>query len=263
MKLIYSCVFFQAEYLDLLSLLLKSLTLYGNMEDDTDYLVICNDSLRPRVETLFKDLDIRRGKLWCLPLTTKFEACYSRLLIFDYPEIERYHKILYLDCDILIPNDIGRIFDTVMDEKLHVKEEGHNNHPYLGFLWGAELFEKDNPNTEAFTSGILCFQNTLIIKNLFSTIVQHIRDHIEKGLPEPVTYDQPFLIYHAIRQNLVDHKRLDRLVVNHNGVNYPYQEESISHFPGPDFVGNHSHKLKRMKEYFDLVLQKKKSISLN
>jgi len=36
------------------------------------------------------------GKIWCIDLKTKFEAGYSRLKIFNYPNINLYRKILYL-----------------------------------------------------------------------------------------------------------------------------------------------------------------------
>ena len=38
-----------------------------------------------------------------------FEACYSRLKIFEYSDINKYDKILYLDYDILITNNLSNI----------------------------------------------------------------------------------------------------------------------------------------------------------
>ena len=41
--IVYSCVFFDEKYINLIDLLLKSYKLFGNSSDNIDYLVICND----------------------------------------------------------------------------------------------------------------------------------------------------------------------------------------------------------------------------
>ena len=40
--IIYSCVFFNETYINLINLLLKSYKLFGNSSGDVDYLIICN-----------------------------------------------------------------------------------------------------------------------------------------------------------------------------------------------------------------------------
>ena len=98
-KIIYSCVFFNEKYIELIQLLLKSYKLFGNSTENIDYLIICNPNFKNKIQLLFDKLNIN-GKIWCLDLETIFEAGYSRLKIFDYPLINDYDKILYLDCNI-------------------------------------------------------------------------------------------------------------------------------------------------------------------
>ena len=43
MNLIYSCIFFNEEYIELLDLLLKSFAIFGNCDENTKYLV--NDTI--------------------------------------------------------------------------------------------------------------------------------------------------------------------------------------------------------------------------
>ena len=62
-------------------------------------------------------------KIWCINLKTIFEAGYSRLKIFDYPCINLYNKILYLDCDILVTNSINNILDFQLENKLYALKE--------------------------------------------------------------------------------------------------------------------------------------------
>ena len=126
---IYSCVFFNEMYLNLINLLLTSYKLFGNFSEDIDYLIICNPNFQTKIQAIFDNLNIN-GKIWCLDLNTKFEACYSRLKIFDYPNINLYNKILYLDCDILVTNSINNILDFQLENKLYALKEGNTNHPY-------------------------------------------------------------------------------------------------------------------------------------
>ena len=44
-KLIYSCLFFNMDYLKLLKLLLRSFSLFGNASDDIDYLINMKETI--------------------------------------------------------------------------------------------------------------------------------------------------------------------------------------------------------------------------
>ena len=121
-KLIYSCVFFQEKYINLIEILLKSYIYYGKPKIDITYLIITNEKFKSKIQNIFDKLEIN-GKIWCLELNTLFEAGYSRLKIFDYPEIYRYSKILYLDCDILVTNNVNNILNFDIENKLYTLEE--------------------------------------------------------------------------------------------------------------------------------------------
>ena len=116
--IIYSCVFFNKKYINLVNLLLKSYKLFGNASDDIDYLVICNPNFQKKIQAIFDNLNIS-GKIWCIDLKTSFEGCYSRLKIFDYTNINLYNKILYLDTDIIISNSINEILDFEMKKNIY------------------------------------------------------------------------------------------------------------------------------------------------
>ena len=46
--IIYSCVFFNETYINLINLLLKSYKLFGNSSCDVDYLIICNPDFQKK-----------------------------------------------------------------------------------------------------------------------------------------------------------------------------------------------------------------------
>ena len=241
--LIYSCVFFNQKYIDLIHLLLKSYTLFGNAPNEVDYLIICSPHFQKDIQAIFDTLHIK-GKIWCLDLKTKFQAGYSRLKIFAYQHIDQYKKILYLDCDILVTNSISNILNFQLKNKLYSLEEGNTKHVYFG----KQFFDK-NPNLTAFTSGILLFNNHIIIKDLFRKILSHIQNHIHKKLPIPVCLDQPFIIYHAVKDNLYDNQKLINIVVN-NPSNFNH--ETISHFPGGP--GDYERKIVKMSQFMKNVI---------
>ena len=242
-NIIYSCVFYNEKYIKLINLLLKSYKLFGYSSDDIDYLIICNTNFQKQIQAIFDNLNIR-GVIWCIDLKTKFEAGYSRLKIFDYPNINLYNKILYLDCDILVTNSINNILDFQLEDKLYTLQEGNTSHEY----WGSNFFD-NNPNCVAFTSGILLFNNNIIIKDLFSQILLHIHNHIDSELPIPICLDQPFIVYHAVKNNLYNNQKLIDLVIN-NPRNF--NNETISHFPGGP--GNYESKIVKMSSYMNTMM---------
>ena len=248
--IIYSCVFFNEKYIHLINLLLKSYKLFGNAPDDVDYLIICHTSFHNKIQSIFDNLNIS-GKIWCIDLKTKFEAGCSRLKIFDYPDINLYNKILYLDCDILITNSINNILDFQLENKLYTLEEG-NTGTYDA--WGRQFFEffrVKNPNCSAFTSGILLFNNNIIIKDLFSQILFHIHNHITNMLPIPSCLDQPFIVYHAVKNNLYNNQKLINIAIN-NPDNF--NNETISHFEGGP--GWYENKIVKMTNYMRDIMFK-------
>ena len=246
--IIYSCVFFNEKYIDLINLLLKSYKHFGNSSDDVDYLIICNPNFQKKIQAIFDNLNIS-GKIWCIDLKTKFEAGYSRLKIFDYPDINLYNKILYLDCDILVTNSINNILDFQLENKLYALKENCHRYFHCNFFTDEEyeLLDKNS----VFSSGILLFNNNIIIEDLFSQILLHINNHITGNSPVPVCLDQPFIIYHAVKNNLYDNQKLINIVIN-NPINL--NNETISHFPGGP--GNYESKIVKMTNYMKNVMFK-------
>jgi len=239
--IIYSCVFFNEKYIHLINLLLKSYKLFGNSSDDVNYLIICNPNFQKKIQAIFDNLNIS-GKIWCIDLKTKFEAGYSRLKIFDYPDINLYNKILYLDCDILVTNSINNILDFQLENKLYaLKEYCHRNfHCQLFTDEEYELLDKNS----AFSSGILLFNNHKVIKDLFSQILLHIHNHITSDLPIPFCLDQPFIVYHAVKNNLYNNQKLINMVINNPN---NFNNETISHFPGGP--GHYESKIVKITNY--------------
>tara|TARA_B100000401_G_scaffold436142_1_gene379068 strand:+ start:2332 stop:4014 length:1683 start_codon:yes stop_codon:yes gene_type:complete len=241
--IIYSCVFFNEKYINLANLLLKSYKLFGNSSDDVDYLIICNPELKDKIQDIFDSLHIN-GKIWCIKLKSIFEVGYSKLQIFNYPYINSYNKILYLNYNVLITNSIHNILDLPLDNKLYAPQEGNTNND----LWGKQFFD-NNPNCSAFTSDILLFNNNTIINKLFSQILLHINSHIKNNSSMSHLLDQPFIVYHAIKDNVYDNKQLTNIVINNPN---HYNNETICHFTGGP--GEYESKIIKMTNYMKNIM---------
>tara|TARA_B100000674_G_scaffold137938_1_gene107604 strand:- start:4341 stop:5375 length:1035 start_codon:yes stop_codon:yes gene_type:complete len=251
MNLIYSCVFFQESYIELISILLKSFVIFGNQSEDTDYLIVCSSDFQERIANLFETLGID-GKIWCLEATTMFEAAYTRLKIFNYPQIERYQKLLYLDCDILVTDSVDKVFDLQKQDQLYVLQEQFHRWNHCWFFRESEMHSVCHD--DVFTSGIILFPNSETIKKLFNHILGHIKFHIQNNFQIPYCLDQPFIVYHAITQQLYNNVSLATVAINNPS---RFERKSICHFPTS--VGHSQSKRQLMYEYFKYYISSLKT----
>jgi len=180
------------------------------------------------------------------------KACKARLDIFNLPSIISYNKILYLDTDIVIKDDINKVFDVCKEDILYVLEEG-DIFSETNF-WGKILFNNDIMNnkdihnyedTSAFTSGILLFNNCEKIKYLFDKINENI---ILKPYKDSF-HDQPYIVYTAFKHNLYNNKILKSYVVNND--DNIHSDKVIHHFSGRP--GGYEHKIHNMTIFLNNI----------
>jgi len=222
-KCIFCCVFSQEKYVEMFYILLESIFIFGNLEN-TDILVYTSSVFMEKI----KNSHLFDSKI-------KFEindtydnidkACKARLDLFHLDSVKNYNKILYLDTDIIIKDDINKVFDVCVEDILYVLEEGEIDSDTD--FWGKTLFVDDiYPDKSAFTSGILLFNNCKKISDLFDEINEDIR----KRPYNFSCYDQPYIVYNAFKYNLYNNKILKTLAVNND--HNIHSDKVIHHFPG-------------------------------
>jgi len=242
MNCIFVSVFTQKEYVNMLYLLLESIFIYGNLDDNTNILIYTS--------TQFMNI-IKKSHLYCVEKMV-FEindtydsidkACKARLNVFNLSSITNYNRVLYLDIDILVKNDINKLFDICNEDILYVLEESVIDHE--SDYWGKTLFgnEINNYNDKrAFTSGILLFNNCEKIKELFEIINKDIINRYHHF------HDQPYIVYNAFKYNLYNNKILKSLVCNNN--NNIHSDKVIHHFPGGP--GSYTAKIVNMTKFLN------------
>ena len=258
-KLVYFCVFHNKGYMELLKILLLTLKIFSKT-DTIDFLVFTSIEFESLVTEISAVLDI--------PIKTKLfefnslhEAACARLFIFDYEHIYDYNKILYLDTDIVIQNDILRIFDIYIGEKLYAVQEYDLNGEGHG-AWFFDFTTIDK-NTPGINSGVLLFRNTPIISKIFNDIKRHISNLKKTQSLIPLCMDQPFIIYHFFKNNMYN-SQLMRKYVFLSELNPPpnttsYSEITFCHFVWP--IGNTWHKKERMIKYTQDLLNNYNAVS--
>ena len=247
MNCIFICVFNNENYVKMLYLLLESLYIYGNISENITILIytstlFMNKIIKSNLLTKYIHFEINDNYI------TIDSACKARLDLFTLVSIRKYNKILYLDTDILIKEDIHKIFDIAKDDILYVLEEGIINDN--SEFWGKSLFGNEVNNYRdktAFTSGILLFNNCEKIKDLFQKIKIHLTHNNNKGF-----HDQPYIVYNAFKYNLYNNKILKSYTINND--DNIHSNKVIHHFPGgPGIYETKITKmnvfLKELKEY--------------
>ena len=242
------CVFHQESYITLLKLLITSISVKANIKKETtDILIITSKSFQPLIQ---KELEAFNLPLhyYILDLYTLMESSCCKLKIFQYNEIDKYQKILYLDTDVLINSDVNVLFDIeISSEKLHALEEGNIGHDYN--YWGKQFFDftKFNSNSPAFSAGVFYFMNSLSIKKLFEDTNAHIATYLIENKPIPVCLDQPFLVYNSFIQDKYENQFMKKYLENNPSiVNY---EKIIYHFPGGP--GHYASKYEKMTSFWE------------
>ncbi len=236
MNCVFCCVFNQEGYVDMFYLLLESLLLYGNLAKSNTHIIVYTS-------TAFMHM-IKQSVFYTDHIifelndtyTCVDDACKSRLDFFDLPSTILYDKVVYLDIDILVKDDIKKVFDVCKDDILYVLEEGKLTTSPDDHYGGKTLFGNDfslYDDITAFTSGILLFHNCQKIKDLFNIIKQDITQR-------PYCFschDQPYIVYNAFKYSLYNNKILKSLVVN-NDYNIR-SNKVIHHFPGGPGIYKH------------------------
>ena len=246
MNCIFCCVFNQKQYVDMFFILLESLFIYGDLGFDTNILVYTSTHFMKIIKQshLFDDVKVK------FEINDTYDnidkACKARLDLFNLPSITNYSKILYLDTDILIKDDINKVFNVCKEDLLYVLEEGGIDSDTD--FWGKSLFgnEIDNYNDKtAFTSGILLFNNCEKMRNLFIKINEDIINRPHNF----ACFDQPYIIYNAFKYNLYNNKELISFAVNNDtNINSNYV---IHHFPGGP--GVYQHKIVAMTNFLNNI----------
>lgn len=248
------CVFHNRNYLKLLELLLASMKVFSRTENFLfDILVMTNPDFENEVRHISELVQIP-VKIHLCDFKTLHESSCARLYIHDYSEIDSYEKILYIDTDIIVQNDLTPLLSEPLEDKIYALSEGTIEHEYHGG-WYFD-FSKIDKNLPGMNGGILLFPNTPTIRTLMKECIQHIEGDKAANKPMPACLDQPFLNYHFVKADCYDVSLMTKYAMIYciNPPSPPSEPTTIAlcHFVWP--IGNALHKLGRMKNHVTHLL---------
>jgi lipopolysaccharide biosynthesis glycosyltransferase/predicted O-methyltransferase YrrM len=197
--LIYMCTFHDKKYVEMLRLLLFSIKRIMDLKT-FDILILTDNILEPVIQDIstLLDMDIKTHVIE--GITTAAAASAAKLTIFEYPHIDKYDRVLYLDTDIIVQHDISSLLTMPLEDRLYAKEEGT-----IGEVYHGEWFFDFNTivrNIPGFNAGQFLFRNTPTMKRVFRDTYNFMNNAIEQNHRIPVCYEQPYLNYFTIREGL-------------------------------------------------------------
>lgn len=248
-SLIYLGVFLNRDYVDLLSLCLKSMDKFGKKSEETDVIVFTSEDLKPDVETAIRKLTYAVKIHTIEGITTVRDAVGDKFRIFDYINCFEYERILYLDSDVLIGNPITVLFTTPLkNDTVYAMKEGTLNDRW--FCKNFFDFTKVDGSTPAVNSGIYLFKPSNMLKTIFTDMYADFKsDRVPNAFNE-----QAYFAYHLFVNNCYDNNFLTPLI------GYGFNEGDSSqkplyHFIGP-YVGGGAEKRLVMIDVFHNQLGK-------
>lgn len=215
----------------LLSLFLFSCVMWGRLTGNIHILVLTTNEFRTKLEAMFPT-HLLHIDYMTMDVRNIFGAGSARLFIYQYPKINKYQKILYLDLDALVIAPLDRIFNKRLPAHLYAKREGSITEGPWGMGLFTEVQLAQTTDKSAFNTGVLLFNRggaaSTIFKNTLEQIQRYI--HTPREIAYPPCLEQPFLVHTAKMMRSIDTDTLDGDVafnLTEWGSNY-----TISHFLG-------------------------------
>jgi lipopolysaccharide biosynthesis glycosyltransferase len=241
--LIYTCCFHQTIYTDVLLFLINSFKKTGS---SVDLLIYTTAEYREIIQSKCSDLtgiQFHEKNFY----KSMNQARISKLDIFDYPGIENYEKIIYIDADTIFLKDPLSAFDEIQDDVVYTVGEG--NIMSDAEYWGRYLFLKENanyPDREGIASFIMGFKNIPEIKKLFTKTKQAF--YLDMYQNKLRFYDQPFLNFFFIHNNMCNTEAFKRVAQSRQSVETGIQNGLVAmHFAG--CPGHGQVKMDLMKDF--------------
>jgi lipopolysaccharide biosynthesis glycosyltransferase len=213
-----------------------------------DFLVLCDEEYVPNVKDLGTLIHVTQKN------ADGIQASMRKTQIFQWPHIRKYEKVLYLDSDILVLEDIKYMFEYAFDPNcIYVVPERTfplNPHNHIFFSLQdystEEMLELQQKGIMGFNCGQFMFNPSDEMQSHFENVCSLIANF--KG---EYFFEQSFMNrYFNTRCNL-DYDHMEKHV-QLSPKQYKYEQgKTIYHFL--DAGCHYTNKLTQMNEYYSHV----------
>ena len=257
--LVYMCVFYNRFYLKLLKLLMSSVRLNVPHLERYTFLVLTSADFKDEVDSISALVGIPI-RVHILDIHSFFHSAAAKCRIYEYPSVDDFSQILYIDTDILVLKDLADIFAGIPadSEKIYGIEDGILSHPGNGGWYFTPEICASPSNTPAVNTGVLAFRNTPHIRSVFEECCDFMFSTEKKGGDMPCCLEQPFINFIFYKRGSIDSQLMKRFV----SLGEPKGEPlCMVHFLAP--IGDGQGKFKRMCAYMSDRLANSGPISGN
>ena len=255
--LVYTLVNFRGKYyIDIFKVFLKALLAFSDVSA-FDLCIIADELTLPVIEKIKEIKQFPTRHYIKVPVDKTLDtALFRKFDIYQHPNYLEYDRILFLDCDIIVQENIMHLFKAIKAKpnKLYVSQEGSIDSKY----WTVDAYLPQNlermkrNNVKSFNSGTFLFIPT-----------PAMRDHFVKAKEFGLNYkgqhfvDQSIFNYYFLRLNIAQiSKYLTNKIVMFPDITRFYPDKMLMHLSG---IGGYKTKAPRMKKYFKLILEHKRN----
>lgn len=197
-NLVYYTVGGRPEYMEVLRASIDSVRLLGGDsegEHGFDIMVMCDEAYAPNLSGLAID------HVHVTPANaTHVHASMRKTEIFRFAGIEKYDRVLFLDCDIIVGRPLGTVFSTLQrDDVLYVKPEATDPLAHNQVFWAC----LDRLHSEETLKQFAAEQIYTLNAGQFAFRVgPAMRAHFEAVAADTVSYNAK---YHFFEQSFMNH----------------------------------------------------------
>lgn len=252
-KLVYTTIGYTENYIPCIEILLKSLSHYSTTKD-FDILIICDYKLYEQIKNLIKYKGIPNDNIKIMILRNSnhlMQASINKLNIFEYQNVSKYEKVLYIDVDIIVTLDISQLFEEnkeIESGYLYACIEQMDLNSHKNMFWSMGNYTKkelaffEDNKIYPFNAGCFLFIPDQAMKIHFAKVL-----HLIYSCKQPFFFEQSFMNVYFNTNNLVKYN----IIQSSNYVMFPDLSKAYSntiiHFCGSP--GHGTKKYDVMKTY--------------
>ena len=255
--LLYTLVNYNSKYyLQIFRQFLKALLAFSDLSK-FDLCIVTDAATLPDVQKLRDIKSFPSVSYVIVPVDKSLHtALFRKFDITQHPNFMHYDAILFLDCDIIVQNDVLSLFAAVKPKpnKLYVAQEGDLAEYYwrINALKNTNISRMRREHIQSFNSGAFMFKPTQEMKAHFESAKQF---GLEYQKSHKFFYDQPIFNYYFNTHKIAKISKYltDKLQMFPDVTKY-YPNKTLMHISG---IGNYKTKAPTMRAYLDFIKKSK------
>lgn len=255
MYLLYTLVNFRSKYyMAIFKVFLQALIAFSDVTK-FELCIVCDDKTHPIIEKLKEINRFPHVSYIRVPVDkTLHSALFRKFDVFQHPNYMSFEKILFLDCDIIVQDNIIKLFQSVKTRpnKLYVPQEGTVDGKY----WNINAYLPQNidhmkkQHIQSFNAGTFLFTPTETMRDHFIKAKEFGMEYKGKHF-----YDQSIFNYYFNRLRIASiSSYITKKLVMFPDTNHYYPDKMLMHISG---IGRYKEKGPVMKKYLELIKKSK------